>query len=143
MIILINPKYPANLGAAVRLASAWDMRSVIWTGNRVTFEDGERTPRELRMREYAHIHAAKVDRPFDQIPQGHIPVAIEVLDHSENLMDFVHPLQAAYVFGPEDGSIPAHLLRLCHRFVSIPTPHCINLATAIATVAYDRKVKLR
>jgi len=28
-----------------------------------------------------------------------------------------------------------------HRFVVIPTRHCLNLATAVATVLYDRACK--
>ncbi len=46
-----------------------------------------------------------------------------------------------YVFGPEDGSIPPVLRRHCHRFVSIPTKHCTNLAAAVYTVLYDRILK--
>jgi hypothetical protein len=29
----------------------------------------------------------------------------------------------------------------CHRFVVIPTRHCLNLATAVATVLWDREYK--
>jgi tRNA(Leu) C34 or U34 (ribose-2'-O)-methylase TrmL len=32
-------------------------------------------------------------------------------------------------------------LRHCHRFVRIPTRHCLNLATAVSTVLYDRHLK--
>jgi tRNA(Leu) C34 or U34 (ribose-2'-O)-methylase TrmL len=31
--------------------------------------------------------------------------------------------------------------RFCHRFVKIPTKHCLNLANAVATVLYDRHAK--
>jgi hypothetical protein len=30
---------------------------------------------------------------------------------------------------------------LCHLFVVIPTHHCLNLATAVNVVLYDRRLK--
>jgi tRNA C32,U32 (ribose-2'-O)-methylase TrmJ len=50
--------------------------------------------------------------------------------------------KALYIFGPEDGSIPQSVLKECHRFVVIPTKHCVNLAAAVYLVLYDRQVKL-
>src|SRR5206468_11275188 len=80
--------------------------------------------------------------PFlDQFPAGTVPVAVEVRANSEPLHSFEHPASALYVFGPEDGSIPAALLPRCHRFLVIPTRHCLNLATAVATVLWDRAYK--
>jgi hypothetical protein len=32
-------------------------------------------------------------------------------------------------------------LTRCHRFVRIPTRHCLNLACAVGTVLYDRESK--
>jgi len=52
-----------------------------------------------------------------------------------------HPENAVYVFGPEDGSIPKTYLQHCHRFLVIPTRHCLNLATAVATILHDRAYK--
>jgi tRNA(Leu) C34 or U34 (ribose-2'-O)-methylase TrmL len=60
---------------------------------------------------------------------------------SEGLIEFIHPPHAVYVFGPEDGSIPVQARRHCWRFVRIPTYHCLNLATAVGTVLYDRMAK--
>ncbi len=38
--------------------------------------------------------------------------------------------------------MPPVLLAQCHRFVVIPTRHCLNLATAVSTVLWDRATKL-
>src|SRR4030095_5455133 len=70
-----------------------------------------------------------------------VTVAVEVRAGSEPLHSFEHPEDSLYVFGPEDGSIPKPLLPRCHRFVVIPTRHCLNLATAVATVLWDREYK--
>ncbi len=70
-----------------------------------------------------------------------MPVAVELRKNAEMLPHFVHPEKALYVFGPEDGSIDQVLLRHCHRFVVIPTAHCVNLAAAVYIILYDRMVK--
>ena len=142
-IILINPKYARNVGVAVRVASCYDVSQVWYTGNRVQIDidSGRRLPREERMKGYKDVEYIQYDRPFDQFPKGVVPVAVEVRENSENLIEFEHPENAVYVFGPEDGSIPKVYLQHCHKFVVIPTRHCLNLATAVSTVLYDRLAK--
>jgi tRNA C32,U32 (ribose-2'-O)-methylase TrmJ len=63
-----------------------------------------------------------------------------VRKRSEPLTTFVHPDNAVYLFGPEDGSIPKAWLHLCHRFVHIPANHCLNLSTAVAVVLAHRRM---
>jgi tRNA C32,U32 (ribose-2'-O)-methylase TrmJ len=54
------------------------------------------------------------------------------------LPSFRHPLQAAYVLGPERGSLSEELLQRCDYTVKIPTSFCVNVAMAGAIVMYDR-----
>jgi tRNA(Leu) C34 or U34 (ribose-2'-O)-methylase TrmL len=68
-------------------------------------------------------------------------VCIELLENSEALTTFVHPENAVYVFGPEDGGVPQVLRRFCHRFVNIQSAHCLNLSAAINVILHDRKAK--
>jgi tRNA(Leu) C34 or U34 (ribose-2'-O)-methylase TrmL len=63
------------------------------------------------------------------------------LKHSFYAHNFEHPPNAVYVFGPEDGSVSKPHINHCHRFVVIPTKHCLNLATAVATMLWDRQYK--
>jgi len=51
---------------------------------------------------------------------------------------FPHPLQAAYVVGPERGVLSAGVVTHCHHLVRIPTAFSLNVATAGAIVMYDR-----
>jgi tRNA(Leu) C34 or U34 (ribose-2'-O)-methylase TrmL len=72
-------------------------------------------------------------------------VAVELRPGSESLVDFIHPEAATppvYVFGPEDGSLSGPVVKRCHRFVVIPSFECLNLATSVATVLYDRMAKM-
>lgn len=142
-VLLTNPKYGHNVGAAIRASACYGLEQVWYTGSRINaeLEARRRLPREERMKGYASVSLHNSDYPFDSFPSDVVPVAIEVNSSAQNLVDFVHPEHPLYVFGPEDGSIPSSVLRHCHAVVIIPTFHCLNLATAVATVLYDRKAK--
>ena len=51
---------------------------------------------------------------------------------------FRPPLLAAYVLGPERGSLSQPLVERCDYIVKIPTSFCVNVAMAGAIVMYDR-----
>jgi tRNA(Leu) C34 or U34 (ribose-2'-O)-methylase TrmL len=142
-IVLENPRFAFNVGMVVRLASCYGLDQVWYTGDRVALEieRKKRLPREERMKGYKDVRIVQFDRPLEQFPEGVVPVAVELRPNSERLPDFVHPEHAIYVFGPEDGSISGTLLSKCHRFLVVPVRHCLNLATAVATILYDRSLK--
>ncbi len=148
-IILWDPKYPHNVGGALRacstLGSEEDGRRLLYSGRRVPAADADRKvyrlPREERLRDYRDVDIRRVERPLDLLEEGEVPVAVEVRENSELLPDFVHPPRAAYIFGPEDGSLPKAALTRCHRFVVIPSRSCLNLAASVNVVLYDRMVK--
>ena len=140
---LINPKYPHNIGEIIRATSCFGIRQIWFTGDRVALNpDAEkRIPREERMRGYKDIELYQFDHFLEQFDSNATPVAIEVKPGCESLPQFKHPENPVYIFGPEDGTLPSSILRLCHRFVAIPTRHCTNLAGAVYIVLYDRLMK--
>jgi tRNA(Leu) C34 or U34 (ribose-2'-O)-methylase TrmL len=141
-VVLIDPKYAHNVGMVVRLASCYGFRQVWFTGERVSLDISfrKRLPREERMKGYADVEIINYDYPFEQFKHA-VPVAVEVRKGSEPLHAFEHPENAVYVFGPEDGSVSKPHISHCHRFVVIPTRHALNLATAVATMLWDRQYK--
>ena len=145
-IILHNPKYPHNVGAAVRACSNFGAKVVMFTGDRVSLEPnkekGYRLPREERMKDYQDIVLVNDNYPFNRFGEGIIPVAVEKRENAETLTYFEHPENAVYVFGPEDGSIPQVMLRHCQRFLVIVSKHCLNLGAAVNVVLADRITKM-
>lgn len=141
-IVLIDPRYPHNVGAAVRACSCFGVPQVWLTGRRVADKvlEAQRLPREERMKGFSDVQLVLEDRPFEHF-KNVVPVAVELLDGSENLLTFEHPENAVYIFGPEDSSIPVPVRKLCHRRVFIPTRHCTNLGAAVYLMLYDRLVK--
>jgi tRNA G18 (ribose-2'-O)-methylase SpoU len=73
-----------------------------------------------------------------ELPHGCKLVGIELVDNAIDLPSFRHPLRAAYVLGPEQGSLSEPMLAQCEHVIRIPTKFCINVAMAGAIVMYDR-----
>lgn len=72
------------------------------------------------------------------LPEGCQLVGIELTDDAIELPSFRHPERAAYILGPERGSLSDEMLDACAHTVKIPTAFCINVAMAGAIVMYDR-----
>lgn len=58
------------------------------------------------------------------------------------LTKYEHPKRAFYVFGAEDATLGQRTLSWCRDIVYVPTNSCLNLATCVNVVLYDRAVKL-
>jgi len=142
-IALINPKYPHNVGGVVRAASCYGASHLFYTGQRMSDQVSilSRLPREERMKGYRDVEWRREDDFLDLIARDITPVAVEFRRNAESLVDFVHPRKAVYIFGPEDGGIDGATLAKCHRFVMVPTYHCMNLASTVNVVLYDRMAK--
>ena len=84
---------------------------------------------------------------YDSVAELTLPrecalVGVELSDDAVALPSFHHPRCAAYVFGPERGSLSPELLARCDHVVRIPTRFCLNLAAAGVVVMYDRVLSL-
>jgi tRNA(Leu) C34 or U34 (ribose-2'-O)-methylase TrmL len=147
-IVLENPKYPHNVGQAVRAAALFDVTAIVTSGDRVPLKPNSnyRLPREERYWKYANVKVENHKHPIDRARMHASTlrpavVGVELHHGATPLPYFMHPEDVIYVFGPEDGSISLKLRRECHQLVFIPTPTCLNLAAAINVVLYDRLLK--
>ena len=76
------------------------------------------------------------------LPRGCQLVGIELTEAAIPLPSFRHPTCAAYVLGPERGSLSPEITERCAHIVKIPTKFAVNVGTAGAIVMYDRLISL-
>lgn len=77
-----------------------------------------------------------------QLPRRCRLIGVELTDDAVDLPSFHHPTAAAYVLGPERGSLSEGMQARCDALVKIPTRFCINVGVAGAIVMYDRITSL-
>lgn len=77
-----------------------------------------------------------------RLPKGCALVGVELDERAVDLPSFRHPTRAAYVLGPERGSLSPALIGLCDHLVRIPTRFALNVGLAGALVMYDRVVTM-
>lgn len=124
-----------NLGNLMRSAHAFGASFFFTVDARRTLvrpkSDTSRTPEQVPLYNWTHVEAM-------QLPIGCSLVGVELTEDAIDLPSFGHPRRAAYVLGPERGSLSPEMLAQCRHVIKIPTAFCINVATAGAIVMYDR-----
>lgn len=129
-----------NVGAIMRTAHAFGASFVFTIDAVYAKREGGRSdtsdaPEHLPLHEYDALDDFS-------LPRGCALVGIELIDDSIDLPSFRHPRQAAYVLGPERGSLSPALVARCDHVVKIPTRFCVNVGLAAAIVMYDRVLTL-
>lgn len=77
-----------------------------------------------------------------RLPAGCQLVGVELTPDAIDLPSFRHPTRAAYVLGPEMGSLSPSLQERCDHIIKIPTKFCVNVGVAGALVLYDRMIAM-
>lgn len=77
-----------------------------------------------------------------QLPDDCRLVGVELTDDAADLPSFRHPTRAAYILGPEGGSLSPDMMNQCEFIIKIPTRFCLNVATAGAIIMYDRMLSM-
>lgn len=138
---LENPKGTVNVGAVLRAVGCFSADGVFYTGLRYDYAARHCTDTKQMAQK---IPLKKVDSLLDAkslLPEGTQLVAVELVVGATPLMEFEHPEQAFYVFGPEDSSLPKALVRAADAVVYVPTIGCMNLAASVNVLLYDRLAK--
>lgn len=140
---LVNPKSPENVGSVLRASGNFRVQSVFYTGKRY--------PRALALNPDLPKMRRKVsqDVPIKGVtdlildgPQGHPIICVEFAENAISLLDFQHPQDAYYIFGPEDGNISQSIIDQANAVVYVPTVGCMNLSATVNVLLYDRMTKL-
>ena len=132
---LVGVKKEQNFGGVMRAAHCFGAGLIVLQSSRLPAV-ATNTSRAER-----HIPTMLTDDVCKALPHDCETVAVELVDGAISLVDFVHPQRAMYVFGPEDGSVPASIVAECRHVVQVPTAICMNLAAAVNVVLYDRMAK--
>ncbi len=135
-IALDNPKFPTNVGSALRAADCFGASMVLVSGPRLKrwcATDPAKAHRRIPM-----FWQQELVLPFDCVR-----VAVELIDGASDLTAYVHPERAVYIFGQEDGTLGDRILKQCRDVVYIPASTCLNLAACVNIVLYDRQAKAR
>lgn len=126
---------PMNAGNLFRSAHAFGAGFLFTVGAAYSTRDGRsdtsNAPSQVPFYNFDDVESMR-------LPQGCELVGVELLDDAVDLPSFRHPGRAAYVLGPERGSLSPDMLGRCAHTVKIPTRFCINLAVTGALVMYDR-----
>ncbi len=131
---------PMNLGALLRTAHAFGATYAFtidaeFKSREVRLADTADSQQHLPIFEYGSLEEM-------ELPRGCQLVGVELTDDAIDLPSFRHPLAAAYILGPERGSLSPEAQARCTFIVKIPTRFCINVSLAAALVMYDRYISL-
>lgn len=129
-----------NLGNLMRTAHAFGASSFFTINDAISLSemrgsDTSDAPEHMPFYRFASVADLT-------LPKDCVLVGVELLDSAVDLPSFRHPLRAAYVLGPEKGSLSPELIKRCAHTVKIPAKFCVNVGVAGAIVMYDRMVSL-
>jgi tRNA G18 (ribose-2'-O)-methylase SpoU len=126
---------PMNFGNLARSAHGFGA-SFIFTvapAERIGTPESDTTKSQDHVPWYSYSDVAAM-----QLPDECTLVGVELTPDAIELPSFRHPARAAYVLGPEGGSLSPEMIRRCDYTVKIPMDFCINVAMAGVVVMYDR-----
>jgi tRNA/rRNA methyltransferase len=149
-IVLMEPKYPENIGAAARCAFNMGISRLIVVGNEAP--DNEKM---LKMATHKAAHLIDALQRYTDLAVALAPFSHVVgttarqgrKRHVENsprfVLDTILPLlennRVALLFGPENRGLTNENLKHCQTTVTIPTADfsSLNLAQAVAILCYE------
>ena len=139
---LVNPKSPDNVGSVLRAAANYGVDKVFYTGDRYrrAIERKARTV-DMSRKVSKDVLLTQQDSLSDVVTKDMKIVYVEFALNAIPLPDYVHPENALYIFGPEDGSIDQAIIDKADDVVYVPTVGCMNLSASVNVLLYDRLCK--
>ena len=135
---VVSPKHAVNVAAVLRATKCHGANFVVYSGKRYQKHSADTAS---AIRDVPLFYAAMNESIFDYVPFGCVPVAVDLVENAISLVEYEHPEQAFYVFGPEDGTLGHRTLSKYRDRVYVPTNGCMNLAATVNVVLYDRRAK--
>ena len=127
------------MGSILRAAGNYQAQSIRYTGQRYARASAFSTDTKNA---HLAIPVTQVEQIIDPLADKHLTkVAIELVEGATPLPHFVHPENALYIFGPEDGTIEQQVIDECDHVIYVPTVGSMNLAATVNVLLYDRLAK--
>ncbi|MCE9679548.1 RNA methyltransferase [Shewanella sp. AS1] len=145
LIGLLNPKSPTNVGGVMRAAGCYQADGVRYTGKRYALaasHRGEQYNTDTK-RVSRNIPLTGVECLLDDLDDDTQVICVDLIEGAIPLPEFRHPKKAIYLFGPEDGTLDQGLVDRADSVVYVPTVGCMNLASSVNVLLYDRLAKGR
>jgi len=129
-----------NLGAVLRTGHAFGASfaftvNALHRAREIALSDTAKSAAHLPLYEWASVEDMR-------LPKDCALVGVELDVRASFLPSFRHPLNAAYILGPEKGDLSPEAKARCAHLVKIPTKFCVNLSVAAAIVIYDRMIAM-
>lgn len=149
-IVLNNPKYPENIGAAARA-----MRNMGFSRLVVVTQENPDRQRILKMATHEAAEVVERMERFDNLTEALSPFGYVVGTTArtgrqrteafppdrmaERIIPLAEKNRVAVLFGPEDRGLTNAEIALCHAYVNIPTADfsSLNLAQAVMVICYE------
>ena len=135
---LTNPKSATNVGAVMRAAGCFSVDGVLYSGDR--YDRSVKLNTDTK-KINSIIPLQHADNFIASVASGTKIICVDLVIGATPLPNFIHPDNALYIFGPEDGSIKQNIIDKADEVVYIPTKGCLNLAATVNILLYDRLVK--
>ena len=149
-LVLLNPKYPENIGSAARAAWNMGITRIIVVGDEYPNHD---QMAKLATHNAAHLldtmefhqELSEALAPFSQVigttarrGRNRVP-AKTPRDIVRNILPLLPENEVAFLFGPEDSGLSSEALLYCQQTSAIPTADfsSLNLAQAISIHCYE------
>ncbi len=131
---------PMNLGSLLRTAHAFGASFFFTIQPTLKIKDLRPSDTSDAADQLPLYHHQSIDDL--QLPRKCQLVGVELSAEATLLPSFRHPTAAAYILGPERGSLSPETQARCDHIVQIPMKFCVNVGVAGAIVMYDRVTSL-
>lgn len=140
---LVNPKTPVNVQGIMRACGCYQVNDVFFTGRRYELakKSGEAQYQVDTKKAANRIPLTNVECLMAAKKENAKIICVDLVEGAIPLPEFVHPQNAIYIFGPEDGTIGQALVDQADAVVYMPTIGSMNLAASVNVLLYDRLAK--
>ncbi|GHA86969.1 rRNA methyltransferase [Algimonas arctica] len=127
-----------NLGVILRTGHAFGASFAFTVGSELDDKSVRQTDTSGSSTHLPYYQCPSFDAMV--LPENCVLVGVELTEDAIDLPSFRHPLNAAYILGPEKGSLSQPVQAACAHIVKIPTAFCLNVGLAAAITLYDRSI---